>query len=78
MLPRRYEGVTLLELTEWLRRGDMEREAQLLRVLDSVPLPKKLTPGARSPPACLRAVPAWGQSTQCAQPAGPLAQAVGC
>jgi hypothetical protein len=54
----RYEGVALLELAEWLRRGDMEREAQLLRVLDSVPLPKKLTQGACTCmvgglPACL-------------------------
>lgn len=41
----RYEGESLVKLIDWLRSGSLEREAPLLRVLESMPIPKKLTDG---------------------------------
>lgn len=38
-----YEGESLVKLIDWLRSGSLEREAPLLRVLESMPIPKKLT-----------------------------------
>lgn len=45
---RRYEGEQLLQLRDWLRRGNIGREAPLLRLVESIWVPNKLTTGEHS------------------------------